>query len=85
MTSGDALSALRASPVTAIIADHLLEETTGTELAKEMKQIKPEVSIILFSGTVPTDLSCVDVYLRKGEPTQKLLSVVRDVIQRSCA
>jgi DNA-binding NtrC family response regulator len=85
MTSGDALSALRASPVTAIIADHLLEETTGTELAKEMKQIKPEVPIILFSGTVPTDLSCVDVYLRKGEPTQKLLSVVRDVIQRSCA
>jgi CheY-like chemotaxis protein len=79
----DALKALRDSPVTAIIADHLLEGTTGTELAREMKQIKPDIPIILFSGNVPQDLSCVDVYVRKGEPTEKLLSIVRDVVQRS--
>lgn len=81
--AGDALKALRDSPVTAIIADHLLEGTTGTELAKEMKKIKPGIPIILFSGSVPQDLSCVDVYVRKGEPTEKLLSIVRDVVQRS--
>jgi DNA-binding NtrC family response regulator len=79
----DALKALRDSPVTAIHCRPLLEGTTGTDLAKEMKQIKPDIPIILFSGTEPQDLSCVDVYVRKGESTAELLGIVGDVVQTS--
>lgn len=84
-TAADALAALIKCPVSAIIADHMLQGTTGTELAKEMKGIKPTIPIILFSGTIPQHLNCVDVYVNKGEPTATFLSIVREVVQRSCS
>jgi CheY-like chemotaxis protein len=84
-TAADALTALRESPVSAIIADHMLHGTTGTELAREMKKIKADVPIILFSGTLPQHLNCVDVYVNKGEPTTTFLGIVREVVQRSCS
>ena len=81
-SSDEALKALRDFPVCATIADHMLQGTTGSELAREMKKIKPNVPIILFSGTVPQSLKAVDVYVNKGEPTAKFLGIVRAVVQR---
>jgi CheY-like chemotaxis protein len=83
--SADALTAPRKSPVCAIISDHMLHGTTGTELAKQMKKIKPDVPIILFSGAMPDRLAGVDVYVNKGEPTAKFLNIVREVVQRFCS
>jgi CheY-like chemotaxis protein len=81
-TAADALKALSEAPVCAVIADHMLQGTTGTELAGKMKKIKPNVPIILFSGTAPQHLNDVDVYVNKGEPTAFFLGIVRDVVQR---
>lgn len=81
-TGDDALKTLREAPVCAVVADHMLHGTTGTELAKEMKKVKPDVPIILFSGTLPQALNSVDVYVNKGEPTAIFLGIVRDVVQR---
>jgi CheY-like chemotaxis protein len=81
-SSGDALEALREAPVCTVIADNILQGTTGVELAKEMKKIKPNVPIILFSGTVPEHLSGIDVYVNKAEPTAKFLGIVREVVER---
>jgi hypothetical protein len=55
--------------------------------AAEMKKIKPDVSIILFSGTVPECLNGVDVRVNdvrvnKGEPTATFLGIVREVVER---
>jgi len=83
--AADALTTLREAPVCAIIADHMLQGTTGTELAKEMKKIKPDVPIILFSGSMPERLASVDVYVNKGEPTSTFLNIVREVIRRFCS
>ena len=81
-TAADALEKLREHPVCATIADHMLGGTTGGELAAEMKKMKPEVPIILFSGTVPEHLKCIDVYVNKGEPTASFLSILREVVHR---
>jgi len=51
------------------IADHMLKGTTGVELAKKMKKLKPSVPIILFSGSIPERLDVVYVYINKGEST----------------
>ena len=83
--AADALTTLRESPVCAIIADHMLRGTTGIELAKEMKKMKPDVPIILFSGALPERLTCVDVYINKGEPTATFLGIVRGVVERYCS
>jgi CheY-like chemotaxis protein len=84
-TTDDALKTLREAPVCATISDHMLQGTTGSELAKEMKKIRPDVPIILFSGTVPPTMSAVDVFVNKGEPTAEFLRIVRDVVQRYCS
>ena len=81
-TSADALKTLREAPVCAIISDHLLQGTLGTQLAFEMKKIKPDVPIILFSGATPQSLKGVDVFVNKGEPTAKFLHIVRGVVER---
>jgi CheY-like chemotaxis protein len=78
----DAISTLREAPVCCTIADHMLQGDTGTDLAKTMKDIKPDVPVILFSGTAPSGLQNVDVYINKGEPTSTFLRIVREVIQR---
>lgn len=81
-TATEALKTLSESPVCAVIADHMLQGMTGTELAREMKKVKPHVPIILFSGTTPEHLNDVDVYVNKGAPTEFFLGIVRDVVQR---
>jgi CheY-like chemotaxis protein len=81
-TANEALEALREAPICCIIADHMLKGRTGVELAAEMKKIRPDVPIILFSGTMPEKLGNVDVYVNKGEPTVSFLKIVRDVVER---
>lgn len=81
-SANSALEALREAPVCCIIADHMLHGSTGVELAAEMKKIRPDVPIILFSGTMPERLGNVDVYVNKGEPTVSFLKIVRDVVER---
>ena len=79
----DALLTLRSSPVCLVISDHMLRGTTGTALAGELKQIKPDVPIILHSGQQPDTLENVDVFINKEVSTQEFLALVRDVVQRS--
>lgn len=81
-TAADALKTLREAPVCATISDHLLQGTTGTQLAVQMKKIKPDVPIILFSGTVPERFDAFDVFINKGEPTPEFLRIVREVVER---
>jgi len=60
----------------------MLQGESGTHLAKTLKNIKPDVPVILFSGTAPSGLQNVDVYISKGEATSTFLRIVREVIQR---
>jgi len=77
----EALQSLRDSAVSLTITDHLVSANQPSELAREMKKIKPEVPIMLFSSTVPRHFDGVDVFLSKREPTAEFLRIVRDVIE----
>ena len=84
-TADDALKVLREAPVCATITDHFLHGTTGAQLAKEMKTIKPDVPIILYSGTVPDKLLGADVFINKNETVQTFLRIVGAVVERYCS
>jgi CheY-like chemotaxis protein len=47
-----ALQAFRAEPrrFELVLADETMPDLTGTELAREIRQLRPEISIILMSG-----------------------------------
>jgi len=84
-TPEDALRALRDNPVCLTISDHMLRGTTGTHLAARMKQVKPKVPIVLYSGTEPQTLANVDAFISKDEPTEKFLSLIEGLLSRYLA
>ena len=81
----DALQVLRDAPICCTIADHMLQGKTGIELAKEMKQVKPDVPVVLYSGNIPLLLDGIDVYVNKGETTEAFLKIIRQVVERYCS
>ena len=64
-----AIQLFTASAVDIVISDHLLEGTTGTELAAEMKRLKPTIPIVIMSGMVeePEGMEQADLFIWKGE------------------
>jgi CheY-like chemotaxis protein len=54
-----ALQAFRAEPkrFDLVLTDEMMPELTGTELAREIRQVRPDISIILMSGCGGTELS----------------------------
>jgi len=80
--AADAVAIFRETPVCCTIADHLLQSQTGVELAKELKSIKRDVPIILYSGAMPPNLQNIDVYINKDEPRAGFLRIVREVVER---
>jgi len=54
-----ALRAFRAEPnrFDLVLTDETMPDLTGTELARQIRQLRPEISIILMSGYAGTQLS----------------------------
>lgn len=78
----EAIGLFRSEPVDLVVTDHLLGRQTGTEMAREMKRMKPSVPIIVLSGTstVPEPLDHADAFLSKTEGPEQLLSLVRKLL-----
>lgn len=81
-TAEQALEMLREAPVSLVIADHLLRGITGTELAAQLKAVKPSVPVVLHSGTNPDTIRHVDAFIHKGEPVEAFLELVTDLTRR---
>ena len=83
----EALTLFRSNPVDIVVTDHLLGRQTGNDMAAEMKRTKPNVPIILLSGTssVPEPLIHADSFLSKTEGPEQLLEIVEDLLSRHAA
>lgn len=80
----DAMLTFIEAPLACVIGDHLLQGEAGVELAKELKDVKRDVPIILYSTAPPASLPNIDVYITKGGSTAGFLRVVHEVVQRFC-
>ena len=80
----EALTLFRTNPVDIVVTDHLLGRQTGNDMAEEMKRTKPNVPIILLSGTssVPEPLVHADSFLSKTEGPEQLLEMVEQLLLR---
>ena len=75
------------NPVELVIADHFLSAKTGTEIAREMKVLKPEVPILIISAAIekPDGLEFADGFLAKGESPSVLLDTIAHLLaKKSC-
>jgi CheY-like chemotaxis protein len=83
-SSGEAgLEMFRQNPVDLVIADHFLSAKTGTEVAREMRALKPNVPILIVSGSAeaPRGIEFADGFLSKGESPDELLSKIANMLQ----
>jgi CheY-like chemotaxis protein len=89
LTAADGRSGLQAfisQPVDAVILDYQMPEVNGDEVASQMKQVKPEIPILLSSGyaRLPDNkLNAVDVFLSKSEPVAIFLASVQQLLTKS--
>ncbi len=88
MTASDvdlAMQLFTARAVDIVIIDHLLEGKTGTELAAEMKRLKPRIPIAIMSRVMqePEGMEHADLFIVKGEAPAVWLKKISDLLQRS--
>lgn len=77
-----AIELFKAHAVDLVVSDHLLGGELGTELAAELKRLKPKVPIILLAGAPPESLTNIDAFFLKGEPVERLLALFRALLAR---
>jgi CheY-like chemotaxis protein len=76
----EAIHILRETPVSLILSDHMLRGTTGTQTAAELKKVKSDVPIVLYSGRTPESLQNADCFIAKSEPVPTFLAIIRDLV-----
>ena len=70
-------------PVEAVVLDYAMPGMHGGQVARKMRQTKPDVPILLLSAYVglPDEVSSlVDVYMTKGEGAPALLSKLGNLL-----
>ena len=65
----EGLGLFRAKPIDLVVVDYFLPGLTGTQVAAQMKRLKPDVPIVLVSGITesPEGLENVDLFVTKLE------------------
>lgn len=83
-SASEGLEVFKANPVDLVVTDHLLGRGTGTKMAAEMRRLRPDVPIIILSGTteVPGGLENADLFLSKTEGPEKLLSEIENLLTK---
>ena len=65
--------------VTAVVVDYHMPEMNGLEFATEVKRLKPQMPIVMFSSddAIPESaLNVVDAFVSKNEAPRRLLPVI---------
>ena len=77
------LQLFRSHEIDLVISDHVLPGRTGAELSHQMKQEKPMVPILLFSGESerPEEAEEADLFMSKTDGPVQLLEKVAALLQ----
>lgn len=83
-TSGrESLDLLEEVDVDAVILDYRMPEMMGDAVAERMKQLRPEVPIMMLSAQdciPPTALHSADTFFPKGAPPDQFVDAVHDMV-----
>lgn len=84
VSAEEGLEVFKQNPIELVIADHYLSARTGTEIAKEMKQLKSEVPILILSAAAekPPGLEFANGFLSKGESPDVLLDAIASLLAK---
>ena len=78
----DGIEIVRSQCVDLVIVDHVLGDALGTDVAGDIKRLRPSVPIILLSGVteLPSHMENIDEFVSKGDGPQPLLQAIKKVL-----
>lgn len=82
------ISLFEKEPVDAVVLDYSMPGMHGGEVASRMRQLKPDIPILLLSAYIGLPLevtSLVDLYMTKGEGAPVLLQKLGILLQQPVA
>jgi len=87
LNADQAFQIFNANHIDLVVTDHLLPGATGTEMARTMKMAKPEIPVLLLTGTVDRspDTEHVDKFINKAEGPDTLLEAIAEVTSGKAA
>lgn len=80
-----ALKLFLSRKVDAVLTDLEMPEMTGAELAAKLKKLRPELPVLLISGSQSAQErppAAVDVAVAKGTPTPKLVDQIEKLLAK---
>ena len=82
-----ALEVFSREKVDLVLSDQLMPGGTGTELAKKIKNVSPELPVIVISGVneVPPDADSADMFMSKVEGPQAMCEKISSLLNPSTA
>jgi len=86
-SGAEALQVLEAQRVDLVLTDLLMPGLSGVELARQIKQRKPGLPVVLFSGVneIPEDASSADLFLSKVEGPSSMCAKVDELLKTARA
>jgi DNA-binding NtrC family response regulator len=76
---------LHSGSVDLVLTDQLMPGGTGTELAKSIKQIWPDLPVVLISGVneIPADATHTDLFISKVEGPKAMCEKIAAVLEQT--
>jgi len=86
-SGAEALAMIERQPVDLVLTDLLMPGLSGTELAREMKRLRPNIPVVLLSGVneIPEDAEAADLFLSKVEGPVAMCNKISEMLNRSRA
>ena len=87
LIAGDSIAAMElfsSSEVDLVISDHLLQGSTGTQLAAAMKKLRPDIPIAIISGLpeAPEGMEYADLFICKADPIPEVAQKISELLDR---
>jgi PAS domain S-box-containing protein len=80
----EAIKKFQAQAFDLVVSDHVLGRGTGTQLASDFRRSRPDVPILIMSGTteIPQDIEHADAFISKLEGPAVFLEKVTQMLQQ---
>jgi DNA-binding NtrC family response regulator len=84
-SAADALGVISSTPVDLVLSDQLMPGGSGTDLARQIKDKKPGLPVVIISGVneLPSDSSNADLFMSKVEGPIAMCEKISSLLERS--
>lgn len=84
-SAADAVKILKSNHVDLVLTDQLMPGGTGTDLAREIRQLRLQLPVVLLSGVneIPHDADAADLFISKIEGPAVMCEKIAGLLKRS--